>query len=504
MARYVMANRRAGKFDKEEKSLSLDSVSVTFERSFLEYVDVIHDEKPSDEQARRIIVFDAEPSEVASKISQMGPDVIVEPEILHFKATALPLDVAHLRSGAKPRAIPAGTGRILTVTITSDGALLEGARVVLFLRAVGPVSTRQEEISPGNGQVTFDFSPFWQPAALVVYPAGDFWSSLVRNPSDGLQVDLSPLPKEGPLEWWHELMGVDQYSKALGSGIRVGVIDTGVGPHPNLNHVKDVGAFIDAVHHSGLNDGKDVHSHGSHVCGIIGAQPQQSDEYAGIAVGGDIFSARVFRPGKDASQADISEAIDYLSSQEKVDLINLSLGSYEPSEVLNDAIVDALERGTLCICAAANDGMEQVAFPARFPETVAVSAIGQAGWGPNGTLASLNYPEDPNKYGYNNLYLANFSNFGTEVVCCGPGVGIISTVPQGYGLAAPYAAMSGTSMASPAVCAILAGILSSSTDYTNLSRDYTRSEKARALLRMNCADIGVDDKYQGRGITRIT
>jgi subtilisin len=298
-------------------------------------------------------------------------------------------------------------------------------------------------------------------------------------------------------------MGVDQYLPDRGAGIRVGVADTGVGPHPNLNHVTNVGAFIGGLHDPAPAAGADVDLHGSHVCGTIGAQPQQPGDFAGIAPGVELFSARVFPRNGGANQGDIASAIDYLSSQRRVDLINLSLGSAEGSQIERDAIIDALERGTLCICAAANDGREPVDFPARFPETIAVSAVGLEGWGPSGSLASMNYPVDPDKYGMDNLYLANFSNFGAKVACCAPGVGIISTVPARPVLQAPYAAMDGTSMASPAACGILAALLSSSPDYLGLPRDITRSEAARALLRASCRDIGIDDKYQGRGLIRI-
>ena len=83
-------------------------------------------------------------------------------------------------------------------------------------------------------------------------------------------------------------------------------------------------------------------------------------------------------------------------------MINLSLGSSVGSEIEHDAIVDALERGTLCVCAAANDGIEPIDFPARFDETIGISAIGLEGWGPDGSISALNYPDEIEKYGNDN------------------------------------------------------------------------------------------------------
>jgi subtilisin family serine protease len=173
------------------------------------------------------------------------------------------------------------------------------------------------------------------------------------------------LPQDGPLAWWHRALGVSDPDPTRGSGIKVGVIDTGVGPHGCLSHVTSVGSFIDLVFNGG--GGADVESHGSHVCGTIGARPENDLDFMGIAPGVDLFSARVFPPGRGANQADIADALDSLSKDHQVDLINLSLGAPSPSNIERDAIRDALERGTLCVCAAANSA-GPVEFPAAFPE----------------------------------------------------------------------------------------------------------------------------------------
>lgn len=61
----------------------------------------------------------------------------------------------------------------------------------------------------------------------------------------------------------------------------------------------------------------------------------------------------------------------------------------------------------------------------------------------------------------------------------------------------PYGSMDGTSMASPAACSALAAILSTTLDYQNLPRDVSRAERARALLKANCQDVGIEARFQG-------
>ena len=501
MAKYVLSNRRAGKFDEAEKRAARAAAEQSF--AMLEAgADVISRLAPADATAREVIVFEANPAEVEAKAALAGPDVLIEPEILHFPVqmhTTLPMDVA--LAGGASSSLLAGSGLPFKVTVKGATKPLPKAEVVLILRAAGGSQTTLTALTNTKGKADFSHSSAWTPAALIVSPAGDHWSMVVRGPASGLTVTCPPLPDTGPLAWWHQALGVTAPVHEWGQGIIVGVADTGAGPHRDLAHVVDAGAFINANHSTAAKAGHDVDSHGSHVCGTIGARPKASSHRpSGVAPGATVIAARVFAgPGTGANQGDIANAIDYLSRAKKADLINLSLGSPQASSIEHDAIIDAAERGTLCVCAAANSA-GPVNYPAAFPESVAVSALGLEGWGPPGSLASIRLPQQPDKFGDDNLYLANFSCFGPEIDCAAPGVGIIATVPERYGLTAPYAPMDGTSMASPAACGLLAAVLSATNAYLSLPRDVTRTEKARSLLRQVSRDIGLDPKYQGRGV----
>jgi subtilisin len=326
---------------------------------------------------------------------------------------------------------------------------------------------------------------------------------VVRGPSAHVAVDCVPLPATGPLGWWHKVLGVEIDDPSAGSGIKAGVADTGHGPHPALAHVVDIGAFVDG-RHDPAPAGADVDSHGSHVCGIIGAQrgPRATD-FAGFAPGANLHCARVFRNAQSgANQADIANAIDELSRTHQVDLINLSLGSPAASDIEHDAILDAYERGTVCVCAAANSG-GPVEYPAKFPESIAISALGMLGQAPVGTLSSTRVPSSPDRFADDNLYLANFSCFGPEIAAAAPGVGIVSTVPARFGMTAPYAAMDGTSMASPVAAGALAVLLSQDANYRALNRDGSRSEAAKQILRRHLRDIGLAPDYEGFGLPKL-
>jgi subtilisin len=499
VARYVLSHRRAGKFRETEKRAARDEAAHAFSVVFAPVADVVGMQAPADDTAREIVVFDASPAEVAAKREELGSDVLLEREILHYPAVSLPLDLTGAHPAAAGGAAIAGAGVELRLTVAGPGGPLEGADVRLFLRAAGGLDNALSAHTDAGGAVSFQFGPAWAPAALLVIPAGGHWTMIERAPRDGMTITLPELPATAPAAWWHELFG--PVDATPGSGVRVGVADTGLGPHAHLGHATSTGAFVGGSHDPDPVAGRDVDSHGTHVCGTIAARPGPGDRFAGgIAPGVELFAARVF-PSADegANQGDIAAAIDHLSSDRAADLINLSLGAANPSEIERDAIVDALERGTLCICAAANSG-GPVEFPAAFEESVAVSALGLSGWGPPGSLSSTRLPQQRDRFGAESLYLANFSCFGPEIDCAGPGVGIIASVPERFGLAAPYAAMDGTSMASPAACAMLAARLGASPEYLALPRDITRANQARALLRQACRDIGLGALYQGSGV----
>ena len=104
MARFVMTNRRAGKFRAAEKRSSRSSLDFAFSAKLERNVNVIGDTQPQDDEARRVVVFEATPEEVAAKSAELPADVIVEPEILHFPLNGMRFHTALLPfvAGAQP------------------------------------------------------------------------------------------------------------------------------------------------------------------------------------------------------------------------------------------------------------------------------------------------------------------------------------------------------------------------------------------------------------------
>ncbi|MCZ6862213.1 MAG: S8 family serine peptidase [Alphaproteobacteria bacterium] len=337
-----------------------------------------------------------------------------------MKAVPLDLVPAFRQEAADPRFL--GTDKETIVTVKGNRKPLHGAEVILFLSGPGDLRERLEKRTDSKGRVRFEYASFFEVLGVIASPYGGFWPKMERGGGYKIGVNCPPLPDDGPNGWWHRIMETlyDQRNGMSSNEVRikVGVIDSGCGPHPSLKEVTDCGAIIEGTELANQGEGLDSGSHGTHVCGIIGGRPAAGC-IGGIAPAADLYSVRVFPDNGGANQGDIADAIDLLSNDHSVHLINMSLGASQGSQIERDAIVDALERGTLCICAAANSASE-VEFPAAFPETVAVSALGKLGMVPTDSFPAI--PSDPDLFGDNQIYAANFTCFGRQIICGGGGL----------------------------------------------------------------------------------
>ena len=99
---------------------------------------------------------------------------------------------------------------------------------------------------------------------------------------------------------------------------------------------------------------------------------------------------------------------------------------------------------------------------------------------------------DPDK----KCFVAGFSNTGPQVDLVGPGVGVVSTVPGGYGV------MSGTSMACPAVVGFAAYLLGSDATIPR-ERNEERSRRLTECLQQAAVKLGFGREYEGFGLPSV-
>src|SRR5437879_8314573 len=285
MARYVLVNRRAGKFTPGAKIASRAAIATTL--GLLENSRILADRQPPDDLARGVVLLEADPAQISRLKTSLPPDAILEPAIERHLHRRTPIELRRsLPMGAHHRA-PSSTYR---VTITGGGQPLVGIEVMLYLRDPGGQIRTTTVKTGAAGGVAYPVPPGYVISFVEPIPYSGFWIMLAEAPMSGSVVDCAPVAGAGAGggAWWHGAMGVDVNKMGRGQGIKVGVIDTGCGPHRNLAHVNLVGAFVDG---RVLEDTNDVAEHGTHTTGIIGARITEPGDYTGMAPDCDLFHA---------------------------------------------------------------------------------------------------------------------------------------------------------------------------------------------------------------------
>ena len=219
--------------------------------------------------------------------------------------------------------------------------------------------------------------------------------------------------------------------------VDVAVLDTGIGPHPDL----DVAGGISCI--DGTTSYADDNDHGTHVAGTIGAL-DNGVGVVGVAPGARLWAVKVLDREKHGWWSDVICGLNWVvANSGKIDVVNMSLGWYGADgpcaeTPLHDAICRVVDAGVPVVVAAGNDSKDAAGFvPAAYDEVITVSALADSDGRRGGDgRATTQGPDDS---------LADFSNFGADVDIAAPGVDILSTVLGGY--ARGY----GTSVASPHV-----------------------------------------------------
>lgn len=321
---------------------------------------------------------------------------------------------------------------------------------------------------------------------IIVSPRDKYWSKVIPSPhvekNAQISARLKEIPVNGSYNWGHLYIGIDKVSqKFTGRGVKVAVIDSGIANHEDL---KTTGGYntLDGQDPKAWNI--DEKGHGTHCTGIISAQQNQIG-IIGVAPGAEIYSLKVFPGGKFS---DLIEAINWCVDN-YMDVISMSMGSRSPSAQIEQALMEANERGITCIAAAGNDG-GQVSYPAAYESVIAVSAIGKLGTFPEDSAHTLKIG---NIFGYDGeIFLANFSNFGHQIAVCAPGIAILSSVPTGY------VSWDGTSMACPFISGLTALILEAYPEIR--TGDGWQPYYVREIIRNSATDIGLHPEMQGAGL----
>jgi serine protease len=206
-------------------------------------------------------------------------------------------------------------------------------------------------------------------------------------------------------EAWANLLAA---TRPGGRGVTIGVLDTGVAyrdwhqfkKSPDFGNTR----FVDPYDFVANNRFPlDREGHGTFVTGTIAESTNNHLDLTGLAYGASIMPVRILDADGTGDSATISRGIRYAATN-GAQVINLSLefsldvNSSDIPDIIS-AVRFAHERGVVVVAAAGNEGVEQVAYPARAPQAISVGAT------------------------TSDRCLANYSNGGSKLDLVAPGGG---------------------------------------------------------------------------------
>lgn len=275
------------------------------------------------------------------------------------------------------------------------------------------------------------------------------------------------------------------------SSITIGVLDSGIGRHPDLEGKCLV--FKDFL--NGKLSPYDDCGHGTHVCGILcGSGELSQGKYRGIIPGARLVVGKVLNENGEGKADTMLEGLEWMLFHHKrldIRLLNISVGigsmkSKEKHQRLKELLEKLWDAGVVVVCAAGNKG----------PAENSISAIGGSekvitvGCFDDGR--DIESEESCALYSGRGMTSAQVRKPdlvapGTAVVSCCHN---IRRTKEGY--INTYITQSGTSMSTPLVTGCAALLLQ--------REPYLRNEQVKDRLHYSSEDLGLPWNMQGWGL----
>ena len=280
--------------------------------------------------------------------------------------------------------------------------------------------------------------------------------------------------------------------------VSIAVIDTGCRlTHNDLRNVVDLAHAWDvsddrnqplatSVAEGSVANGGDANGHGTHVCGVLGAQINNDFGIAGVSYNANVIPICTLDATGECTMADLREALNKVrelhASMPELRIVNMSLGGEGTSTTINRLITAMANEGILCVCAAGNENVTTTCVPCDCDDSLSVMALDKDG-----------------RHTYYTNYKTGSSVRPSQTVSAmgGGGNGTYDSVMSCYNTTdSAFKALNGTSMATPLVSGVAAlvwtadpsltpwevtGILTSTaTEVDSSSAGYARKDAASA------------------------
>lgn len=278
-----------------------------------------------------------------------------------------------------------------------------------------------------------------------------------------------------------------------GRGVTVAVLDTGMGPHPDLRD--RAVCFRDFVGHRRRI--YDDSGHGTHVCGILcGSGAMSGGRYRGMAPETALVVGKVLDENGDGSTEVMLEGLDWVLQIRRkygIRIVNISIGigsmqEQDKERCLQDKIEELWQSGILVVCAAGNKGPGEGSISAVGGKQAVTVGCHDGSYGPGNEKSCERY--SGRGIAGSLIRKPDLVAPGTDIVSCN-----LHFQESRSGIRNPYVAKSGTSMATPVVSGAAALAFQKYSDMTN--------EECKRKLQFSAVDLGLPWNQQGWGMLHV-
>lgn len=291
---------------------------------------------------------------------------------------------------------------------------------------------------------------------------------------------------------------VQQKKGLTGKGINIGILDTGVYPHPDLTRPTNrIIAFKDLINHR--KQPYDDNGHGTHIAGDAAGNGWMSKgKYKGPAPKAGIVGVKVLDKNGNGYDSTIIKGIECCIANRKrlnLRILSMSLGGTVNHPCVDDPLCQAVEKavqaGLIVVIAAGNNGPRRstIESPGISPSAITVGAVDD-----RRTLLQA----DDRVTWYSSRGPAPGGRKKPDLVA--PGETIISLrSPQSkldrelpyLRINKDYFILSGTSISTPIVSGVIAQLLQKRPSLT--------PKQVKAILKKNIFSLNLNPNTAGSG-----
>lgn len=282
--------------------------------------------------------------------------------------------------------------------------------------------------------------------------------------------------------------------KLTGKGVGIGLIDTGVFPHPDLMHPRNSISFFQDL----IGDFKKPYDNNGHGTFLAGCICSSSSVYPGIAPGANLCVVKAFDASGHGLMSDIMKAIDILLEiREKHNIRVICLPFEFPymtrmkANPLEELIKKAISMNISVVAPSGNMGMQpcSIYFPGNIKDVITVAgAVCESN---NEKLLSISSFSGRGP-GPKELPKPDLAAPSVNITSLATRVSYVPSRSPSLEEASMYTTMSGTSIACALISAVCAVVLEKTPEL--------KCQDLKSVIRLSTISMGENKYAQGTGL----